>query len=60
MQAAEQHGMDSNLAVKKVKKRRAPAPPNPFTGEVEDEDKDGANPFEDDEEAEPDFDEVRQ
>ena len=50
--------MDPKLAMKKGKKRKAPNPPNPFTGEVEEEVMEGANPFEDDIQAEPDFDEV--
>ncbi|XP_012936001.1 exocyst complex component 6B isoform X2 [Aplysia californica] len=33
--AAEQNNMDPTIAKKKVKKRRAPAPPNPFTGEID-------------------------
>ncbi|GFO13501.1 exocyst complex component, partial [Plakobranchus ocellatus] len=33
--AAEQNNMDPKIAEKRVKKRRAPPPPNPFTGEVE-------------------------
>ena len=39
--------MDPALAERKGKKRKAPAPPNPFTGEVEDGD--GTNPFDEDE-----------
>ncbi|XP_053407124.1 exocyst complex component 6B-like isoform X4 [Mercenaria mercenaria] len=35
--AAEQNNMDPSIVKKKVKKRKAPAPPNPFTGEREDE-----------------------
>ncbi|XP_013074832.2 exocyst complex component 6B-like isoform X5 [Biomphalaria glabrata] len=34
--AAEQNNMDPSIAKKRVKTRRAPPPPNPFTGEVED------------------------
>lgn len=34
LQAAEQHQMDASLATRRTK-RKAPAPPNPFTGEVE-------------------------
>ena len=30
--------MDSSLALRKTKKRKAPKPPNPFTGEVEEDD----------------------
>ncbi|KAL8624105.1 hypothetical protein ACOMHN_036108 [Nucella lapillus] len=33
--AAEQNNMDPTIAKKRVKKRRAPPPPNPFTGEVD-------------------------
>ena len=33
--AAEQNNMDPTIARKKGKKHRAPAPPNPFTGEIE-------------------------
>ncbi|XP_059159349.1 exocyst complex component 6B-like isoform X2 [Physella acuta] len=33
--AAEQNNMDPQIARKKIKSRRAPPPPNPFTGEVE-------------------------
>ncbi|RUS81404.1 hypothetical protein EGW08_010842, partial [Elysia chlorotica] len=33
--AAEQNNMDPKIAEKRVKKRRAPPPPNPFTGEVD-------------------------
>ncbi|CAL1545201.1 unnamed protein product [Lymnaea stagnalis] len=33
--AAEQNNMDPSIAKKRVKTRRAPPPPNPFTGEVE-------------------------
>ena len=40
--------MDPALAERKGRKRKAPAPPNPFTGEVENED--GTNPFDDDDE----------
>ena len=39
--------MDPALAERKGKKRKAPAPPNPFTGEVEDGD--STNPFDEDE-----------
>ena len=39
--------MDPVLAERKGKKRKAPAPPNPFTGEVEDGD--STNPFDEDE-----------
>ncbi|KAL5020900.1 hypothetical protein ScPMuIL_000055 [Solemya velum] len=35
--AAEQNNMDPTIARKKPRKRKAPAPPNPFTGEVESE-----------------------
>lgn len=31
--------MDPTIAKKKPKKKRAPAPPNPFTGEVENDNK---------------------
>ncbi|XP_060593248.1 exocyst complex component 6B-like isoform X2 [Ruditapes philippinarum] len=34
--AAEQNNMDPSIVKKRSKKRKAPAPPNPFTGEVED------------------------
>ncbi len=34
-QAAEEHSLEPSLASKRKKKRRAPAPPNPFTGQVE-------------------------
>ncbi|KAK2173949.1 hypothetical protein NP493_839g01090 [Ridgeia piscesae] len=49
--AAEQAHMDPSLAMKKGKKRKAPRPPNPFTGKVEaDEEEDkGKNPFNDEE-----------
>ena len=40
-QAAEQARMDPSLALKKGKKRKAPRPPNPFTGQVEAEEDDG-------------------
>ena len=41
--------MDVTLARRKGKKRRAPAPPNPFTGEVETEPTNHRiNPFDDD------------
>ncbi|GFR79650.1 exocyst complex component [Elysia marginata] len=33
--AAEQNNMDPKIAEKRVKKKRAPPPPNPFTGEVD-------------------------
>ena len=39
--------MDPALAERRGKKRKAPAPPNPFTGEVEDAD--STNPFDEDE-----------
>ena len=47
LQAAEQHSMDPALAKKRTKKRKAPVPPNPFTGEVDESRK---NPFDEDEE----------
>ncbi|KAH9492771.1 Exocyst complex component 6B [Bulinus truncatus] len=34
-EAAEQNNMDPSIAKKRVKSRKAPPPPNPFTGEVE-------------------------
>ena len=37
LQAAEQARMDPSMALKKGKKRKAPRPPNPFTGQVETE-----------------------
>ena len=48
-QAAEQQNIDPKLAQKKGKKRRAPAPPNPFTGEPEDVEE--LNPFDTDDAA---------
>ena len=39
--------MDPALAERKGRKRKAPAPPNPFTGEIENAD--SSNPFDDDE-----------
>ncbi|KAL4231929.1 Exocyst complex component 6 [Mactra antiquata] len=33
--AAEQNNMDPSIVKKKGRKRKAPAPPNPFTGEIE-------------------------
>lgn len=59
-QAAEQHNMDTSLAIKKGKKRPAPNPPNPFTGEIEPRDQGDVrrNPFDDDVEADLDFEEV--
>ena len=43
--------MDIGLALKKStpKKRRAPAPPNPFTGEVDGQEKSASNPFDEEE-----------
>ena len=43
--------MDPSLAMKKGKKRKAPRPPNPFTGQVEPEEEEdkGKNPFNDEE-----------
>ena len=38
LQAAEQNNMDPSIAKKKPRKRKAPAPPNPFTGEIEHDD----------------------
>ena len=38
--------MDPALAERKGRKRKAPAPPNPFTGEIENAD--SSNPFDDD------------
>lgn len=46
-QAAEQNNMDPTLAQRKGKKRRAPAPPNPFTGEIENGES-STNPFDED------------
>ena len=50
--------MDTSLAVKKGKKRRAPAPPNPFTGSTSPQPDIRRNPFDDDEEAELDLEEA--
>jgi len=44
--------MDPSIARKREKKRRAPAPPNPFTGEVDahdDSEADGASSLQEDE-----------
>ncbi|KAK3094794.1 hypothetical protein FSP39_006322 [Pinctada imbricata] len=43
--AAEQNNMDPSIvhSSKKAKTKRAPKPPNPFTGEVEEEEEEGAD-----------------